>query len=297
LNAKLLSDEADTLIRIRADLSAEWTLLYQGADIVVFLIVGLVPFLDLFSTNAVIGALTVLGALTSLLGETFDSLGDFGGGSLTWTELQSAVLAVPVQFSSDIRPVLLAPFVFGFGFSTAMFYAFVNGQIISDTLGESYVGLFECLSFIVAVIAAYPYAYISKYFTNGRHWVMQFGSFSFLVTGIGVLALRMDDLEKWYVIFCIKFAYGLGRGVFEGSCRAIYAEVFGRGSADDLSTAFSGQTLLAGFSGGTLYFLSVFLSKEGVGGITLVNGFLLSFYMLILLLLERICTRVFLGVE
>lgn len=94
---------------------------------------------------------------------------------------------------------------------------------------------------------------------------MQFGSLSFLATGAVVFFLSVDELENWYVIFAIKTVYGLGRGVFEGSCRAIYAEVFGKGSADDLSTAFSGQTLLAGFSGGIVYFLSAgLLSKEGI---------------------------------
>jgi MFS family permease len=139
-----------------------------------------------------------------------------------------------------------------------------RSDVITDSLGIEYVGIFESLSFIVAVLAAYPYAYISKNFTNGRHWVMQFGSLSFLATGAIVFFLSMDELEKWYIIFAIKTVYGLGRGVFEGSCRAIYAEVFGKGSPDDLSTAFSGQTLLAGISGGAVYFLSAgLLSKEG----------------------------------
>lgn len=126
LKVSLVSNELDELNRIRADLSAEWTLIYQGMDIIVFLIVGLFPLLKGISTEAVIAGLAGLGAVTSLLGETFDHMDGEGGGEFSWKELMEAVFLVPEQFKTDLRPSLLAPFVFGFGFSTAMFYSFVN---------------------------------------------------------------------------------------------------------------------------------------------------------------------------
>jgi hypothetical protein len=69
----------------------------------------------------------------------------------------------------------------------------------------------------------------------------------------------------------VKGLYGLGRGVFEGSCRAVYAEMF---TGQELSTAFSGQTLLAGFSGGLCFFLYSLLSKASIASITIGNGIL-----------------------
>jgi hypothetical protein len=69
----------------------------------------------------------------------------------------------------------------------------------------------------------------------------------------------------------VKAFYGFGRGVFEGACRAIYAEMF---TGEDLSTAFSGQTLCAGFSGGVCFFLYGQLQKESIAGITVANGLL-----------------------
>ena len=54
----------------------------------------------------------------------------------------------------------------------------------------------------------------------------------------------------------------------------VYAEIFGKdGNEDDLSTAFSGQTLLAGISGGVVYFLSFgVLTKDSVAAITIINS-------------------------
>jgi hypothetical protein len=69
---------------------------------------------------------------------------------------------------------------------------------------------------------------------------------SFLLSGAVVLMLDSQQLAQWGNILVIRALYGLGRGVFEGACRAVYAELF---SGDDLSKAFSGQTLLAGLSG------------------------------------------------
>ena len=154
------------------------------------------------------------------MGEIIEDLGDTGGGEQSWSEVIRTVMAVPQQFSSDLRPNLLAPFVFGFGITTAMFYSFFNNEVISDSLGVEFIGLFECFSYFVACFAAYPYAYVSNNFKNGRHYVMQFGSVAFGLCGVAVAIFSMDELSVWTTMLGIKGLYGLGRGVFEGSCRA-----------------------------------------------------------------------------
>lgn len=99
--------------------------------------------------------------------------------------------------------------------------------------------------------------------------VIQFGSLCFLLSGAVVLFVPDQQLGTWQNILVIKGLYGLGRGVFEGSCRAVYAELF---VGPDLSTAFSAQTLLAGFSGGICYFIYGALSRDAIALITVVNG-------------------------
>jgi hypothetical protein len=60
---------------VRADLSAHWTVIYQVSDIVVFLSLSLVPLIGGVTITHAIFGLVFLGALTSLLGFTFDPLG------------------------------------------------------------------------------------------------------------------------------------------------------------------------------------------------------------------------------
>lgn len=259
---------------VRSKMAAHWTLIYQSADIVVFLSLSLFPTFTSASINQVLLALFVLGVITSVLGFTFEepSADDSGQAKdLSTAELWEAVAAVPKQFIFDARVGLLSPFVFGFGITTAMFAYYVNDDAVSENLGTVILGFLEAFSYFVAVVAAYPYAFVSNYFTHGQDWVIQFGSLAFLSCGLIVLGTSSQKLGTWQNILIAKGMYGLGRGVFEGSCRAVYATMF---TGNDLSTAFSGQTLSAGFSGGVCFFLFSILDRQAIGAIALVNGVL-----------------------
>lgn len=265
--------------QIRADLSADWTIIYQGADVAVFLCISLLTLSSSISTVSVIGGLSVVGGVTAALGTTFDSIESDDAVEISLADIQRAIVAVPRQYRNDCRVTLLAPFVFGFGISTAMFASYVNSEIISHYLGTDSLGYLEAFSYLIAIIVAYPYAYIANNIDNGRDLVIQFGSTAFLLTGLFVLVLNPDTLGTYGVMFSLKGLYGLGRGVFEGSCRAVYASMF---TGEDLSTAFSGQTLAAGFSGGLCFFIFVNLMRTTIGIIVVVNGVLavLSYFII-----------------
>ena len=172
--------------RVRASMSAYWTFVYQSSDIVVFLTLSLFPILLGTPIKKVMFVLSVLGVITAVLGFSFDPLGDQPS---TWSneDLKRAIKAVPNQFVEDSRAGLLAPFVFGFGITTAMFAYYINDNVIADSIGEDYIGLLEAFSYFVAMAAAYPYAVISKDFSRGRDFVMQFGSTAFMMSGLLVL--------------------------------------------------------------------------------------------------------------
>lgn len=268
----------------RADLSAHWTIIYQSADIAVFLCLSIFPLIFGCGVHPVILGLTFMGAGTAVLGMTFDALPT--DKSISVAELVEAAVAVPKQVAGDARVSLLAPFVFGFGISTAMFAYYVNSAIVSDSsgLGQVSLGFLEAFSYFIAVLAAYPYAYIANNYVQGQDWVIQFGSLAFMLSGFFVLVLKEDQLGTWGAILFIKGLYGLGRGVFEGSCRAVYASMF---KGKDLSTAFSCQTLSVGFSGGICFFLFSVMKRQDIAGITVANGLLaIGAYFIIMFMVD-----------
>lgn len=258
------------LNEIRANLSARWTMIYQFADIIVFLCLSVFPIYFKIEFNSVLLWLSIMGVLTSLLGMTFDSLGN-NPSVLSKSEILESVIAVPKQFLTDARASLIAPFVFGFGITTAMFAYYINGKIIDESseLGLLSIGLLEAFSYLVAALSAFPYAYVTNSSVMGGHIVMQFGSFAFMLTGVFVVLLPAKELASLSTVLVIRALYGLGRGVFEGACRATYAELF---AGEHLSTAFSSQTLLAGISGGICFFLFERFSGFSIGMIAVLNG-------------------------
>jgi hypothetical protein len=255
---------------IRADLSAQWTIIYQGADIVVFLSLTIFPALDWCSISTVVLILSVLGVITALLGMTFEDI-NHQHHTLSVHEIIDAVVAVPQQFRDDSRATLIMPFNFGFGISTAIFAYYINYDGISSSasLGTVSLGVLEALSYFVAILSAYPYSLVSKHIVHGDHWVLQFGSLAFLSCGLIVLFASESQLETWTVVILAKILYGLGRGVFEGVCRGVYSSLF---QGNSLSTAYSGQTLATGFSGGLCFFLFAYMAKWGIGLTGVVNG-------------------------
>jgi len=270
---------------IRSDLSADWTIIYQGADVAVFLSISLLSLSSSISIVSIVGGLAVVGAVTAFLGTTFESIESVDAVQITIDDIQRAIVAVPRQYRDDSRAMLLAPFVFGFGVSTAMFASYVNSKIISQYLGTDSLGYLEAFSYFVAILVAYPYAYISNNVENGRDMVIQFGSMAFLLTGLFVAVLHPDTLGTYAAMFALKGLYGLGRGVFEGSCRAVYAAMF---TGEDLSTAFSGQTLAAGFSGGICFFVFVSLMRSTIGWIVVSNGVIaILAYLIIMNMSDR----------
>lgn len=195
---------------IRANLSANWTIIYQVSDIVVFLSLSMLPILASTKLSAVLFFQTLLGAITAVLGLTFDDLDD-KGSSFDLSAILAGVSAVPKQFRDDCRATLFAPFVFGFGITTAMFAYYLNANVVSnsESLGEVSLGFLEAFSYFVATASAYPYAFISNSFTGGQHIVIQFGSLCFMLTGVVVIFLSNEELSTWTNILIIKGLYGL----------------------------------------------------------------------------------------
>lgn len=244
---------------IRSDLSSLWTIIYQVSDIIIFLILSLIPIFTSISLNMSIFGLVIIGFFTSILGFKLDPLGNFGE-KLSYDELIEAVTGVFKQmFITDVRSILLAPFIFNFGFAVCIFSSYFNANYISNSssLGIVFIGCIESISYFIAALSAPFYAYVSNNFEGGQHYVMQFGSISYLICGILFIYndRNIDSNSPLSIVLLIilRIFYGFCRGVFEGACRALYAEMW---QGSDLSIAFSSQTLLAGLSGGVLFFVT-----------------------------------------
>ena len=278
---KSLVYDSSQINTIRATLSARWTIIYQSADIIVFFSLSILPLYLHANILTVLLAITLVGVITSLLALTYDTLGH-KEPTLTWVEVRNSIFSVPQQFMYDSRATLIAPFVFGFGITTSMFAYYINGKVTAHShLGVLAIGMLESFSYLIAALSAYPYAYICSHVKGGNHIVMQFGSLAFMLSGVVVLFVGEEQLALWYVSLVVRTLYGLGRGVFEGACRSVYADLF---AGDDLAAAFSSQTLLAGASGGICFLVYRHLTRTQIASITITNGIIAILFYAILAL-------------
>jgi hypothetical protein len=108
-----------TIDSIRADLSAHWTMIYQSADIIIFLSLSIFPYAGVLTIHQMILVLSCVGILTSILGFTFTNV-NTQQREFSWNEVYKGLVAVPRQLKRDARVSLLAPFVFGFGITTGI---------------------------------------------------------------------------------------------------------------------------------------------------------------------------------
>jgi len=75
-------------------------------------------------------------------------------------------------------------------------------QIIKEYQGENFLGYAEAYSYLVAIVAAYPYAYLANNVPYGQDVVIQFGSLSFMLTGAHVGAYCVVELTTKGLLFC-----------------------------------------------------------------------------------------------
>jgi hypothetical protein len=282
LYASSLDNIADAQ-KVRIDLSAVWTIVYLLVDLFIFSFIALLLYTGV-NIKIVFGILTLLSIITTFLGFTFESIENSENSSiLTQDEWMEEIIRVPKQFKNDVRISLFIPYIFAFGATTAMFSYYINLHIISDSsnLGVDSLGALSAFSDLVAILTAYPNSYISNNYKNGQNCIIQLSACCFLLCGLTILLGNMQNLANWPAMLFVKSLHGFGRGVFEGFCRAVYAQMF---TGKELVAAFSVHTLSTGLSSGICFFLfNALNSKTSIAAIVSITSFLaiISYQVLI----------------
>jgi hypothetical protein len=127
---------------------------------------------------------------------------------------------------NDSRLLLLIPFQLcvGLAFSFVPFYVF--GTIIadSDNLGSAYVGLISACIPLTGSAMAFPVAAVASRY--GKPLPMTVGGIGLSLAGLAVVLLSDDTLGTWSVIMCYIVIYGVGRGVYENTNKAVIVDFF-----------------------------------------------------------------------
>lgn len=163
------------------------------------------------------------------------------------TESTSALTLV----CTDSRLLLLIPFQLcvGLAFSFVPFYVF--GTIIadSDSLGDAYVGLISACIPLTGSAMAFPTAAVAS--RIGKPVPMTVGAVGLGMAGLAVICFSDATLGTWPVILVYIVIYGVGRGVYENTNKAVIVEFFNHTTfsrEDDLSANATKKNIIAAFA-------------------------------------------------
>jgi MFS family permease len=142
-----------------------------------------------------------------------------------------------------------------FGFSGAFINGFVNGRVVPVALGDaSWVGVLVAVHGTVAALASLLFATLSVVIGKGP--ILVLGAFSFACVALAFV-IQPNFLQwtfPWLLV--IYSIHGIGRAVFEGTLKAIFADMF----EAEREGAFANIILQYGVASSVAYVLSLRLS-------------------------------------
>jgi len=143
---------------------------------------------------------------------------------------------------------LLAPLNLAFGFGSAYLNGIFNEFIASIEVGTDLLGAFGALTVLVAALSSQAYGDLGKRFGNGVAMVL--GSLAMLAMAI-FGSTRCIGWGYWIAV--VYIVWGLGRGCYESTNRAVVVNAY---LLEDREAAFANFTFQQCMAASIAYFLN-----------------------------------------
>lgn len=171
-----------------------------------------------------------------------DSLGEVGTWRFDSLALWQDALGTSLMLVSEPLLMLLVPVQFAFGFACSFVNYYVFGTIIADSvhLGSSYIGALSALVCFSGAVMAIPAGWVAK--AHGKVGLMITGGLCLAAVGAGVLLRSNAQLSDWGPITIYLVIYGVGRGIWENTNKAVVADFFGDSDSGTTAVTAAGAT-------------------------------------------------------
>jgi MFS family permease len=162
---------------------------------------------------------------------------------------------------TDPKCLLMAPTEMSFGFVAAMLNGWVNGVAVKEGIGKHNIGYLIALSTTCAALASAFFSWytarsaqvqsnagparVGDWLFVGKRGPMLTGAASYAVFGIILLLLPLIELGQWRYLLPIYIVQGIGRGNFESTNKAVFADFFPGAKAE---AAFANFVIWSGLS-------------------------------------------------
>jgi hypothetical protein len=237
---------------------------YLGLECVTKLLATVVFIANESSAPSIIFSIyTIIAFLASFGMARIDDLDEHGSWTFDSEVVRANVAATGSLLLSDKRLALMIPFQVAFGLASSFVPFYVFGTVIdeSDELGGTYIGLLGSVVVLTGAVIAIPAAWSAEKF--GKQLVMTVGGLGLLCAGITFLFLNNDRIGTWAVIIPYLVIYGIGRGTWENTNKAVIADFFASNPSTN-TAAFAGISFTSGLAGAVGYFVFPNISRDAM---------------------------------
>lgn len=251
---------------------------YLGLECVTKLLATVVFVADEAKAPSIIFTIYTIIAFAASFGMTrIDDLNEHGSWSFDFEVIWVNVAATGNLLFSDVRLALMIPFQVAFGLASSFVPFYVFGTVISDSddLGGTYIGVLGSVVVLTGAVTAIPAAWAAERF--GKQVVMTCGGMGLVCAGLSFLFLDNDQIGTWPVIIPYLIIYGIGRGTWENTNKAVIADFFASNPSTN-TAAFAGISFTSGLAGAVGYFLFPNISRDAIacvvtafGGIAIIS--------------------------
>jgi hypothetical protein len=222
---------------------------------------------------------TIIAFVASFGMTRIQDLNEHGSWAFDLDVVRVNVVATGNLLFTDVRLSLMIPFQIAFGLASSFVPFYVFGTVIddSDDLGGTYIGVLGSVVVLTGAVTAIPAAWAAEKY--GKQVVMTCGGLGLVCAGLSFLFLDNDQIGTWPVIIPYLIIYGIGRGTWENTNKAVIADFFSSNPSTN-TAAFAGISFTSGLAGAVGYFLFPNISRDAIAFI--VTGFggfaIISYY-------------------
>lgn len=280
-NASLYSEVSEIpLDAVNSKFAGIFAFSYLGLECITKLLATIVFIANESNAPSIIFTIyTVIAFLASFGMTRIDDLDEHGSWLFESDVISVNVAATGSLLISDSRLSLMIPFQIAFGLASSFVPFYVFGTVIdeSDELGGTYIGVLGSVVVLTGAVIAIPAAWAAEKF--GKPAVMTIGGLGLVWAGVAFLVMDNDRIGTWAVIIPYLIIYGIGRGTWENTNKAVIADFFASNPSTN-TAAFAGISFTSGLAGAVGYFLFPNIARDSIAVIVSSFGVIatISYY-------------------
>uniref|UniRef100_A0A7S0ST91 Major facilitator superfamily (MFS) profile domain-containing protein n=1 Tax=Chromulina nebulosa TaxID=96789 RepID=A0A7S0ST91_9STRA len=205
-----------------------------------------------------------------------DDLNDPGNWDFTYSHISTDAGAAAKLLYLDGKLPLLMPFQLTFGFASSFVPYYVFGTVIaeSDNLGREWIGALSALVLFSGAVASLPAAQAANIL--GKSIVISIGGVALVMSSFVFFLFSNAELGTWFAILPLLILYGIGRGIWENTNKAVIADFYSD-QIEKSTSAFAATSFFTGYASAMGYFAFPYIPRLGMAGLVVVSGIISLF--------------------